>query len=794
MSLSGESTPTLRWPAWLWRAIVWGIIALVVIVFFRGWLHAGLPASARREVLPHYTFIWQIAENLRNGHLYVDWDPCFFAGYPWLRFLQYPTYAIPAILSLIPGLSLAWALKLFTIGTYVVSGWVMAELARRILLHGGRDDAISWSGGMVAGMAYALLPFHIHLGLEIIHHAAFWAVLPLPFLVYERARPAGLSPRDGIWLGVSLAAYALVDTEHTLIALPFLALYVLLREALYLRRRWRRTVASVAVAAVVSLGLAAFYVVPGIADLGNVGITARFGPGGTADEGFARNTGLSVGALVTAALNRAGFLYHPDDRPMVFGWFGSHSWYLGVVAVILAVTAAFRWRRSSAVPICAALLLVAFGWSARAWLPVNIFRAIPFFGSLSGLRGMMLMGFFLTLLAGFGAAWLVASAHRLSTQLLLLLVIVVALFMDRPRLTTTYLAETIGLLGLLAVAMLAARSRRHAYIPLVVGLLLVGAIATDYRLGGNAVTNLPRYFEVDEVQAYRWLSAQGSGFRIWEYTDRYDDAEFLHTFSLAYNQIPRFGGYFDNGATAAQWRLYKWGKPEHGLDDLDEEQLRTALKLSSVRYLLLHRRVWSYDQVMQIAPRLGFGKLAWQSANVTIFEDPDWRPIARVYDETAYVSGSPTDELAALPRLDRANWALVAADHASLTDREIAPTEIPALCCGNLPAASAPSPASITRTSAQRIELETNSAHPGLLVVAESWYGSWRATVDGKPVPVLRANGPFMAVRLDAGKHHVVYWYALPLSVALGRLMSAVTVLGLLVWRAAGVRGTRPLP
>ncbi len=124
------------------RPLVWATLAAVVVLVFRNWLGEGLPASPRREALAPFTYVWQVAHYLRSGYLYVDWDPSFFAGYPWLRFLQSAVYYAAALLSLIPGVSLPLALKVFIMASYVASAWTMCELVRVVVSQRHADETV----------------------------------------------------------------------------------------------------------------------------------------------------------------------------------------------------------------------------------------------------------------------------------------------------------------------------------------------------------------------------------------------------------------------------------------------------------------------------------------------------------------------------------------------------------------------------------------------------------------------------------------------------------------------------
>jgi hypothetical protein len=56
---------------------------------------------------------------------------------------------------------------------------------------------------------------------------------------------------------------------------------------------------------------------------------------------------------------------------------------------------------------------------------------------------------------------------------------------------------------------------------------------------------------------------------------------------------------------------------------------------------------------------------------------------------------------------------------------------------------------------AQRADIEVEAAEPSLVVVAQTYYHNWRAYVDGRPAPLLRANHAFQAIQVPAGRHHI---------------------------------------
>jgi hypothetical protein len=80
---------------------------------------------------------------------------------------------------------------------------------------------------------------------------------------------------------------------------------------------------------------------------------------------------------------------------------------------------------------------------------------------------------------------------------------------------------------------------------------------------------------------------------------------------------------------------------------------------------------------------------------------------------------------------------------------------------------------------ANTVTLEAELSHPGYVVLLDRFDPNWHAVVDGREVPVLRANHMFRAVHVPAGRHHIRFEYRQN-GLLLGLAVSAATALLLL--------------
>jgi hypothetical protein len=85
----------------------------------------------------------------------------------------------------------------------------------------------------------------------------------------------------------------------------------------------------------------------------------------------------------------------------------------------------------------------------------------------------------------------------------------------------------------------------------------------------------------------------------------------------------------------------------------------------------------------------------------------------------------------------------------------------------------------ITERQPNRVTLTANLTRPGYVVLLDRFDSNWHARIDGREVPVLRADQLFRAVYTEPGRHVIVFYYRQQGLLA-GMFVSALTLLALL--------------
>jgi hypothetical protein len=201
---------------------------------------------------------------------------------------------------------------------------------------------------------------------------------------------------------------------------------------------------------------------------------------------------------------------------------------------------------------------------------------------------------------------------------------------------------------------------------------------------------------------------------------------------------------------------------------------------------------------LPVAPALGIRYFISESTNLNNTDDPD--PDRPNIKRLAYKDGLGLYEIEGVPGftylsdylwvepdeegadhwLQRVTWAKMRAYGAVVEAPERKVESIQ-----RAPDGSSPGSSTVREYTPGHIVLDVEAKRPALLVVAESYYPGWKATIDGEPAEVLRANFLSQGLVVTEGKHAVVFRYD-PDSVRYGTLLSGVGVLGLLgiIWWA----------
>ncbi len=83
----------------------------------------------------------------------------------------------------------------------------------------------------------------------------------------------------------------------------------------------------------------------------------------------------------------------------------------------------------------------------------------------------------------------------------------------------------------------------------------------------------------------------------------------------------------------------------------------------------------------------------------------------------------------------------------------------------------------ITHYGLNRVELTADMAEPGFVVLGDTYYPGWQATIDGEKTPVYRANSIVRAVYVPAGQHTITFTFRPP-DFIIGAFISGLTLFG----------------
>jgi hypothetical protein len=773
-------------------------------------------------LLQFYPWRRLAVEQIWAGH-WPLWNPYLGAGAPLAANLQTAAFYPPNILFLVMTVEHAfgWALALHVALAGTSAYWL------------GRTLGLSRFGALISGLAYGLGGYVVARWLfPSMVYAAAW--LPLILALAERLisniqSRISNKAHSGYWiLDIALLALAIAlqllaghaqTSFYSLLILAAFSLYRIFQLAPRTpdpiadrTRRLRfcvlgfvRSALPIALATLWALALAVVQLLP------TAELVAHSQRAGTlTDLQFAYELSFWPWRLIT--LLAPDFFGHPArSEYWAYGTYWEEAVYVGILPLILAGLAAVAWWRKRGraqegtlhlVPFLLALGLLSILLALGNHTPLYplLFRYVPGFGLFQAPARLMI-GYALAaaLLAGIGADALpltprVFGALRLS----LIAGLGIALAGGAARLALPAVRPSFGQSALrlgislaLGAGLLLLRSgyRRRGRLSgwrwqaLVAALVATDLLAFGWGLApGTDPVVYRRLVDTAEVLQEqppgRLLVAPDYREAIY---DRYvslqafgpDDTAYLHGLrqSLlpnlpAIHHLPAVGNY-DPLTVGAYQDLYDL------LASTPLQEAQPLLDLLGVRYLL------SGDELA--LPQIYEATAPEDTAAPKIYLNETALPSAYVVHQARIVEDGG-ERLTALldPEFDPRVEVLLSRSP-------------PVNINPDLPRADE-SPPDVLRRGPDQLIIDVAMSRPGYLVLTETHYPGWRATVDGESAEILVANHALRAVQLAAGEHVVEFEYA-PLSFRWGAWITLGAILllaGLVAAARLRTRGSRP--
>ena len=438
------------------------------------------------------------------------------------------------------------------------------------------------------------------------------------------------------------------------------------------------------------------------------------------------------------------------------GWLGG---YLGVGTVLLGVLGMSRDTPLRLGPLFGSILLVGLA-KCYAVPGINLLGALPFLRHLRfSLHMTAMLGLAAAVLSGLGldrvGRGAVAARHAAiaAAALAAIMVAFVGVNIGQLGAARAIPAALPGLVALLAVPAVIALVERGV-LGRVPGEILVAAVLAGELIAYKPDAHPVRYDAFLEPPYVRWLHAQPERARVFGSGPLFPDTAtafgvddlgvyegiFLERFTRFVRTLvdPR---RFTGKSMVGELR---GGLPDYGSPYLD---------LLALNYLI------APAGTAALAPP---GMEVVYDADVTILRRPTALPRAFTVGRWVVV-GSEEEAIAALHEgFDFRSGALLEAEETSL----------PASASVGAPAR----PARITEYTPNRVVVDASTDAPAVLVLADAFHPDWHATVNGRPAPVLAADGLLRAVPLpEAGAHRVEFTFV-PASVSVGALVSVASL------------------
>lgn len=778
MRQTGSAQDTLRWR--LWSV---GLIAAGVLIAWP-WLsgRVTIPWDSKAQFLPQVQFL---AQALSRGES-PFWTPNIFVGHPQIADAQSLIFSPPyLLLALIDPTPNAWAADVTLYVSLIASalaffGWITGR-------------GVTPLAGFIAALAFA---FGASMAWRVQHTGQVLSLAYLPFvlLFLDRAMAPSAS-RAGAIAGGALAglfgAFLVLGRDQVgLICVYLLIAYVAwtIFAAQNRNAQLRRALAPLTAGGIVGAALIALPILMTVllAQQSNRPAIDLEGAGRGSLHPALFLTLLAPDVFGSSGV-QAGYWGPPSFYWKDTGLYIAQNMgqlYLGAAAVLALVWGCVSgyFLKGEARFFLAAFLataIYALGWYtpvfalAHAWLPgVNLYRRPA--------DATFVLGFLGAVLAGLALDALLAKRSRPETPpsqftvrtwaiigalLTLAFAVMAGLAWQANRLADAapYIALPIGLIilsGILIVATARAEGRTRTVLASLLAAVTVGDLA--YSNGPGGATALPpvTYDALDPSTQDPTLRDLVTRVTQNQSPTRRDRVELVGlgfhwpNVPLAHN-LEHTLGY---NPVRLVWINQALGANDTtGLPDQKTFSPLYPSYRSPMANLLGLRFIATSVPVEEIDKTLKPGDLPLlaRTPQAYIYENVEALP--RVLFATKAVAAD-WDSLIASGRWPQADVATTVA----LAQADVDPAA---------PAAR-PGRIAIAQHTTTKVTLTLDSPDGGYAVLNDAWHPWWFAELDGRDVPVLRANAIFRAVKVPAGAHTLVFEFR-PLAGALRQLQGA---------------------
>lgn len=499
--------------------------------------------------------------------------------------------------------------------------------------------------------------------------------------------------------------------------------------------------------------VAVFFVLGLLIALPQISLTYRAFSASTRGESITRGEIIPWQYLPT--MFAPDFYGNPVTRNDWFGHYAEWATYVGVVPLLLALYVLSRKRKDHVIwffiILAAMSLLLAYPTPVNAFLYI---LRVPVLATSAASRIVILFSFSLAALAAYGldalmSAWkkkelrdtVVFASVAAGTVVVGLTIVWVAPLFPADKLAIAQrnmLLPSLFAVCSLVLFFLGTVVRKHILHVFLI-LVIIGITGADVlRFSTKWMPFDPRAYVFPEQKTLTFLQKTIGHHRVYGglggEVGVYYGIPLLEGYDAMYQR--RYGELV---ASASTGHFTPSGRSVVMLDKHGVHSER-LLQLLGVRYLV-HRlsdaqNVWAYPwwQFPQY-------KSIYRDEHYEVFENE--KALPRAYLASTYVVASDNQEI-----LD----ALFADDFDGRNSvvLEVEPAELPASGSGEVV---------ITSYTANTVTLEVRTDAPKILVLSDVFDAGWKATVDGKPIKIYRANYDFRAIAVSAGRSTVKFFY-----------------------------------